>query len=117
MLATLFAALACGLTAASFAGSQGLLASVVASAVSLFAAVLVTLVLSRVTNVTVVVLAGTFLRLSLTLGLGFAVAAKAGLWNDTYFLTLGVVYVANLAVETWLAYEQNRSVSRIRPTV
>ncbi|WP_437192298.1 hypothetical protein [Planctomicrobium sp. SH527] len=57
---------------------------------------------------------GSLLRVSMTLGIGAAVAWQLGIWGRPFFLTLGVIYLANLALETWVVYKQNDSASKSR---
>ncbi|HWL07506.1 MAG TPA: hypothetical protein VNQ76_03810 [Planctomicrobium sp.] len=90
----------------NFFGEQALPAVLAAGGVSLpVGIVLAALFYVWGTEASVVVV-GAVLRVVLTLGLGFLVAWLFGYWNQLYFMTLAILYLTNLVVETWLAYEQ-----------
>jgi len=59
-------------------------------------------------------LAGPLVRMGLTLGTGCLIAVGFDCWNQSYFVTLGTTYVANLFVETWLLFRQVDGQKRLK---
>lgn len=114
ILATLVALLACLAGAWLIIGPDQVRPVVVAGLVSLpIGLLLVCYFYVFGVNASALVL-GSLLRVSITLGVGAAVAWQLGIWSRPFFLTLGVVYLANLALETWVVYKQNSSAFKSR---
>lgn len=116
-LVTLVAGLLCAAVVALVAGTGGLPAVVVATLLSLPVGVVVLLVFSRLGVSAEAIVVGSVLRVGLTLG---AAGAVAGLFGDfrspVFFLSVAVVYLANLAAETWLVYREDQGDGRVAST-
>jgi hypothetical protein len=102
-LATVVAGLLCLVVGVSVAGAGGAWSAVMAAAVSLPVGVVVLVVFWRLGVSPEAIVFGSFLRAGLTLG-GVVLAAELveGLRLPVLFLSVGVIYLVNLAVETWL---------------
>lgn len=108
-LATLVAGAACCGFSFAFVGWPGAWAGLVATLVSLPVGVVV-LVAFHVGGVSPgVIVAGTLLRAGLSLGwAGLLAGLSVSLRSPEFFLSIGVIYLANLFVETWLVYCEHR---------
>jgi len=111
---TALTGLLCGLVAVALVGVQGMWLSLAAALVSLPVGVLVILHFHRNGVGAESIVAGTIIRMMLTALLaGLAVVLFAKLRVPTFFLALGMVYLANLAVETWFALRSTSLLRRI----
>lgn len=107
-LVTLVTASLFGLAAMKFLGPQGLWLSLIAGAISLPVGALVVWYLRRSGVSAESIVAGTLIRVFVTALLaGAGVALFAELRVPVFFLALGVVYLANLGLETWFALEMS----------
>lgn len=109
---TALTSLLCGLVATAVIGVDGVWGALAAALVSLPVGILVVLhfYFNGVSAESIV--AGTLIRMFLTVLLaGVAVLSLANLREPAFFLTLGIVYLANLGVETWFAF-RSKSLSR-----
>lgn len=114
-LVTLVTASLFGLAATKFLGPQGLWLSLIAGAISLPVGAVVVWYLRRSGVSAESIVAGTLIRVFVTTLLaGVGVAIFAELRVPVFFLALGVVYLANLGLETWFALEMS-SGSRGKP--
>ncbi len=87
---------------------------IAAGAVSLVVGVFLVLFFTALGISAAALVFGSLLRVGMTLGGGAAVAWGYGYWNHPFFVTLAVIYIANLGVETWMVYEENRKQFRKR---
>lgn len=109
MLVTAGAGLVCGLAAYAASGVVGVwsVLAAVAGSIPTGVAVLGYISSRGVTPQTLVV--GMLLRVATTmLVAGILVLVFPALRSPVFFLAMAVIYLANLVVETWFAYEQNR---------
>jgi hypothetical protein len=112
-LATVVSSLCSAMVASLLVGAGEVGAALAAGAISFPVAIAVLVYFLRrgVTPESVVI--GTLLRMVLTVAVaGFLVLVSPSLRTPAFFLSLGVVYVANLSVETWFAFERTRSARR-----
>jgi hypothetical protein len=113
-LATGGSSLCCALAASLLVGAGGGQAALAAGAISFPVALAVLVFFFRrgVTPESVVV--GTLLRMALTVAVaGALVLVCASLRTPAFFLSLGMVYLANLSVETWFAFERAQRARRV----
>lgn len=109
MLVTAGAGLACGLAAYAASGVSGVwvVLAAVAGSIPTGVAVLGYFSSRGVTPRTLVV--GMLLRVVTTMFMaGVLVLVFPTFRTPVFFLAVAVIYLANLVVETWFAYEQNR---------
>ncbi len=106
VLATLLTLVACSLGIWGVVGSQAVPSAIAAGCVSIPIGIAMLLMFYFFGTGASVLVLGSFLRVSLTLGVGFLVARLFDFWNQPYFVTLGALYLANLASETGLVYWQ-----------
>ncbi|WP_437203546.1 hypothetical protein [Planctomicrobium sp. SH664] len=103
--ATLVAGVACAVVAQVLDVPDVLRATACAVLASLIVGTAAVTLLTAFGAAPPAILLVTGVRISLTLGLGFVLAKGIeGLWSPVFFVTLGVIYLANLAVETWFLY-------------
>ena len=104
VLATVLAALFSSLGAMMMIGISGVWLSLAAATVSLPVGVVIVLYFFRFGLSPESIVVATMMRVFLTAVLaGFAVLLFTELRVSTFFLALGVIYLANLSVETWFA--------------
>jgi len=104
VLATALAVLLCSLVAMTIVGVSGVWLSLAAAAVSLPVGVIIVLYFFRFGVSAESIVAATMMRVFLTAALeGSAALLFTELRVPTFFLVLGVIYLANLSVETWFA--------------
>lgn len=117
VLATVVAGAFCAAVAYGMLGPFGVLASGGAVLASLPVGALVMILFHRLGAAPEAILLGTFLRLGLTLASGAALATVVqSLWVPAFFITLAVIYLVNLGIETWVVYEKNRRASGLTPS-
>ena len=111
---TALVGLFCGLVTAGVIGVEGVWVSLAAALVSLPVGVLVVLYFFRNGVSAESIVAGTFIRMFLTALLaGMAVLFLVNLRVPAFFLVLGVIYLANLGVETWFALRSKSLSGRV----
>ena len=106
---TAVSGLLCAAVALGCVGQAGISMAGAAALISVPTGLAVLLVFRRWGAAPEAILLGTFLRLGLTLATGAMMAtAVPVLWGRPFFLSLAAIYLANLSLETWFVYEQNR---------
>jgi len=104
VLVTALSSLLCGLVAVPLVGREGVWSSIAAAMVSVPVGVLVIFYFYRYGLSAESIVAGTMIRMFVTTLLaGLVATVFAALRVPAFFLALGVVYLVNLAVETWFA--------------
>jgi hypothetical protein len=109
LLVTLVAGLCCTLVAALVEGAATAIATLTATAASLIPGAAVIVYFHRASLGVNALLLGTLLRIGLTSLVGGLLALAAeSLRGPAFLLTLAVVYLSNLALETWFVLEKNQ---------
>lgn len=116
--ATLVAAFFCSLVALALVGKSGVWLSLAAAAVSLPVGVSVVVYFFRSGVSAESIVAGTLIRMLLTTVLaGLGTLLFEELRVPVFFLALGIIYLANLGVETWFALKSGSSSHQIRTPI